>query len=86
MKKIITAIIRFLMPKAIRKHQREEKVKRIHNNYIMQTLLDNEHEIRDRFNQHQHIPSTTKNAILKANKYGLVKYNSTLALKNADFR
>ena len=86
MKKIIAAIIRAIMPKAIRKHQREKKVKRIHNNHIMQTLLDNEHKIRDSFNQHQHIPSTTKNAILKANKYGLIKYNSALALKNADFR
>ena len=86
MKKIIAAIIRVIMPKAVKEHEREEKARRIHNANVMQELLDNEHEIRDSFNQHQHIPSTTKNAILKANKYGLIKYNSALALKNADFR
>ena len=86
MKKIIAAIIRVIMPKAVRKHEKEEKAKRIHNTLVMQSLLDNEHDIRDMFNEHQHIPSTTKNAILKANKYGLSRYNSFEALKEADFR
>lgn len=86
MKKIIATIIRFFMPKAVRKHEREEKARRIHNAMIMQHLLDAEHDLRDRVNSHQHIPSTTKNAILKANIYGFSRYNSFEALKEADFR
>lgn len=86
MKKIIAAIIRSFMPNAVRKHEREEKAKRIHNANVMQELLDNEHALRDRVNGHEHIPSTTKNAILKANRYGLNRYNSFEALRNADFR
>lgn len=86
MKKIIAAIIRFLMPKAIRKHEREEKAKRNHNAVIMQHLLDAEHDLRDRVNEKQFIPSTTKKAILMANKYGFSRYNSFEALKEADFR
>lgn len=86
MKKIIAAIIRVIMPNEVRKHKREEKAKRIHNANVLQHLLDAEHDLRDRVNEHQHIPSTTKNAILKANKYGLSRYNSFEALKEADFR
>ena len=86
MKKFIAAIIRVIMPKAIRKHKREEKAKRIHNAVIMQHLLDAEHDLRDRVNEHQHIPSTTKKAVLMANKYGFSRYNSAKALREADFR
>lgn len=86
MKKIIAAIIRVIMPNAVRKHEREEKARRIHNAVVMQHLLDAEHDLRDRVNEHQYIPSTTKNAILKANRYGLSRYNSFKALKEADFR
>lgn len=86
MKKIIAAIIRAIMPKAVKEHEREEKVRRIHNVVVMQALLDHEHYLRDKVNQHQHIPSTTKNAISMANKYGLDRYNSFEALRNADFR
>lgn len=86
MKKIIAAIIRSFMPNAVREHKREEKARRIHNANVMQELLDNEHYLRDKINEHEHIPSTTKNAILKANRYGLDRYNSFEALKMADFR
>lgn len=86
MKKIIAAIIRFFMPKAVRKHEIEKKNKRNHNAVILQHLLDAEHDLRDRVNEKQHIPSTTKNAILMANKYGFSRYNSFEALRNADFR
>lgn len=86
MKKIIAAIIRLLMPNAVRKHKREERIRQINNAVIMQNLLDNEHELRDKINEHQHIPSTTKKAISMANKYGLKRYSSAQALRNADFR
>lgn len=86
MKKIIAAIIRSFMPNAIREHEREEKAKRIHNANVMQHLLDAEHDLRDRVNEHQFIPSTTKKAVLMANKYGFSRYNSFKALKEADFR
>ncbi len=86
MKKIIAAIIRTIMPKAVRKHKIEEKAKHRHNANVMQELLDTEHALRDRINGHEYIPSTTKNAILKANRYGLDRYNSFEALRNADFR
>ena len=82
MKKIIAAIIRVIMPKAIKEHENKRK----HNANVLQHLLDAEHDLRNRVNEHQHIPSTTKNAILKANKYGLSRYNSFEALKEADFR
>lgn len=83
MKKIIATIIRVIMPKAVREH---EEAKRIRNADELQYLLDVEHDLRDRVNSHQHIPSTTKKAILLANKYGLSKYNSFEASRNADFR
>ena len=86
MKKIIVAIIRAIMPNEVRKHKREEKNKRIHNANVLQSLLDREHELRDKINEHQHIPSTTKKAVLMANKYGFRRYNSVQALKEADFR
>jgi hypothetical protein len=86
MKKIIAAIIRTIMPNEVRKHKREEKAKRIHNANVLQHLLDNEHDLRDRVNGHQFIPSTTKKAVLMANKYGFSRYNSVKALKEADFR
>lgn len=86
MKKIIAAIIRFFMPNAVRKHKIKEKNKRIHNANVLQSLLDREHELRDKINERQHIPSTTKKALLMANKYGLRRYNSVQALREADFR
>lgn len=86
MKKIIAAIIRAIMPNEVRKHKREEKAKRIHNANVIQHLLDAEHDLRNRVNEHQFIPSTTKKAVLMANKYGFSRYNSVKALKEADFR
>ena len=83
MKKFIATIIRAIMPKAVRQH---EEQKRIHNANVMQHLLDAEHDLRDRVNEHQFIPSTTKKAVLMANKYGFSRYNSVKALKEADFR
>ena len=76
MKKIIATIIRVIMPNMIRQHEREERNKRIHNANVLQGLL----------NAHQFIPSTTKKAVLMANKYGISRYNSVKALKEADFR
>jgi hypothetical protein len=86
MKKFIATIIRFIMPNAVKAHEIEERKKCIHNANVIQHLLDAEHDLRDRVNEHQIIPSTTKNAILKANKYGFSRYNSVKALKEADFR
>lgn len=86
MKKIIAAIIRFFMPKAVRKHEREEKAKRIHNAVVMQTLLDNEHMIKDAVNERFDTVYTTKKALKTARVYGMNDYNSALALRNADFR
>lgn len=86
MKKIICTIIRVIMPKAVRQHEREEKARRIYNANMLQHLLDTEHDLRNKVNEHQHIPSTTKNAILLANKHGFSKYNSSEALRNAGFR
>lgn len=83
MKKFIATIIRAIMPKVVRQH---EKAKRVHNANVIQHLLDAEHDLRDRVNEHQFIPSTTKKAVLMANKYGLSRYNSVKALKEADFR
>lgn len=83
MKKIIATIIRVIMPKAVSEHERN---KRIHNANVLQHLLDAEHDLRDRVNEHQFIPSTTKKAVLMANKYGFSRYNSVKALKEADFR
>lgn len=86
MKKIIAAIIRFFMPKAIRKHEREEKTRRIYNAVIMQNLLDNEHMIKDAVNKRFDTVYTTKKALKTARVYGMNDYNSALALRNADFR
>lgn len=82
MKKFIAAIIRVLMPKAVREHEN----KRIHNANVLQHLLDAEHDLRDRVNEHEYIPCTTKRAILIANCRGLSRYNSAKALKETDFR
>ena len=82
MKKIIVAIIRVIMPKAVKEHEN----KRIHNANVLQHLLDAEHDLRDRVNEHEYVPCTTKKAILIANWHGLSKYNSAKALKEADFR
>lgn len=79
---MIRFLIKLFFGKAIREHNAARK----HNANVLQHLLDAEHDLRDRVNEHQHIPSTTKNAILKANKYGLSRYNSFEALKEADFR
>lgn len=86
MKKIIAAIIRFVMPNAVRKHEREEKARRIHNAVIMQNLLDNEHMIKDAVNKRFDTVYTTKKALKVARVYGMNDYNSALALQNADFR
>ena len=86
MKKIIATIIRFFMPKAVREHEREEKIKRIHNAVVMQQLLDNEHMIKDAVNNHFDTVYTTKKALKTARVYGMNDYNSFRALKEADFR
>lgn len=83
MKRFIATIIRTIMPNTVRQH---EEQKRIHNANVIQHLLDNEHDLRNRVNEHQFIPSTTKKAVLMANKYGFSRYNSVKALKEADFR
>lgn len=86
MKKIIAAIIRAIMPNEVRKHKREEKARRIHNACVMQTLLDNEHMIKDAINNHFDTVYTTKKALKTARVYGRSDYNSFKALKEADFR
>ena len=82
MKKIIATIIRSFMPKAVREHENKRK----HNANVLQHLLDAEHDLRDRVNEHEYIPCTTKKAILIANWHGFSRYNSAEALKTADFR
>ena len=86
MKKIITAIIRFFMPKAVRKHEIEEKARRIHNAKVLQGLLNLEHNIRDTYNRQNDTVYTTKKACLKALSSELTDYNCLLGIKNADFR
>lgn len=86
MKKIIAIIIRFIMPNAIRKHEREVKTKRNHNAVIMQNLLDNEHKIKDIVNNRFDTVYTTKKALETACIYNMNDYNSALALKKADFK
>lgn len=86
MKKIIAVIIRAIMPNEVRKHKREEKAKRIHNAVVMQTLLDNEHMIKEAVNNHFDTVYTTKKALKTARVYGRSDYNSFKALKEADFR
>ena len=86
MKKIIVAIIRFVMPNAIRQHEKEVKTKHSYNATIIQQLLDAEHDIRDRVNERFDTVYTTKNAIKCANANGIVKYNSVRALNEARFK
>ena len=86
MKKIIATIIRVIMPNAVRKHEREEKARHIHNAVIMQNLLDNEHMIKDAVNKRFDTVYTTKKALKVARVYGISDYNSFKALKEADFR
>lgn len=86
MKKIIANIIRFFMPKAIRKHEREEKARRIHNANVMQSLLDNEHEIRDKVNAQFDTVYTTREALKVAYRNDMGNYHSYFALQEADFR
>ena len=83
MKKIIAAIIRLLMPNAIRKH---EEAKRIHNAIVLQRLLILEHSIRDAYNMQNDTVYTTKKACLEALNDGLTNYNCLLGIKRADFR
>lgn len=86
MKKIIATIIRVIMPNAVRKHEREEKARRIHNAVVMQNLLDNEHMIKDAVNKRFDTVYTTKKALKVARVYGMSDYNSFKALQEADFR
>ena len=82
MKKIIAAIIRSFMPKAVREH----KAKRVHNANVMQSLLDHEHELRDMVNNDCNQVFTTKYALRYGNSQRFFTYSSHRALKNADFR
>ena len=86
MKKIIAAIIRVIIPKVVRKHEREKESKRIHNAYIMQDLLDNEHRIKNAVNKRFDTAYTTKKALRTARIHGMSDYYSDLALQGADFR
>ena len=86
MKKIIATIIRFVMPKAIKQHEKEEKARRIHNAVIIQSLLDNEHMIKDAVNERFDTVYTTKKALKTARVYGISDYRSDIALDNADFK
>ena len=86
MKKIITAIIRAIMPNEVRKHKRDERIRQMHNACVMQQLLDNEHMIKDAVNNHFDTMYTTKKALKTARVYGRSDYNSFKALKEADFR
>lgn len=86
MKKIIAAIIRVIMPKAVREHEREEKIRHNHNAVIMQQLLDNEHMIKEAVNKRFDTVYTTKKALKTARVYGMSDYNSFRALQEADFR
>ena len=82
MKKIIAAIIRAIMPKAVREHEN----KRIHNANIMQSLLDYEHELRDMVDNDCDQVFTTKYALRYGNSLRFFSYSSHRALRNADFR
>lgn len=86
MKKIIAGIIRFVMPNAIRQHEKEKEIKRNHNAVIMQNLLDNEHMIKEAVNKRFNTVYTTKKALKTARVYGMNDYNSAEALKKADFK
>ena len=86
MKKIIAAIIRVIMPNAVRKHEREEKARRIHNAVVMQNLLDIEHRMKDAVNKHFDTVYTTKDALKVGRINGLTTYRSSEALREADFR
>lgn len=86
MKKIIVSIIRVIMPKAVRQHEREEKARRIHNANVMQDLLDNEHELRDRIDEQFNAVYTTKEALRIGRMTDTIHYNSNFALQEADFR
>ena len=86
MKKIIATIIRAIMPKAIRKHEEEKRNKHIHNANVMQKLLDNEHDLRDRINAHFGTVYTTKKALRIGYVNDMTDYNSYFALQEADFK
>lgn len=82
MKKIIAAIIRFFMPKAVREYE----AKRIHNANVIQSLLDHEHELRDMVDNDCNQVFTTKYALRYGNSQRFFTYSSHRALRNADFR
>ena len=89
MKKIIAAIIRVIMPKAVRQHENTKSIqnaKHIHNAVVMQSLLDKEHSIRDSYNKEFDTVYTTKKALKEAYKRWKTGYNSAVALYHADFR
>lgn len=86
MKKIIAAIIRFFMPKAVMKHEREEKARHIHNANVLQNLLDKEHNIRDKYNSDNNTVFTTKEAIRKAYVAGKTDYNGYSSLNSEGYR
>lgn len=86
MKKIIAAIIRVIMPKAIRKHEKEEKARRNHNANVLQYLLNKEHLIRDEYNTNNNTVFTTKEAIKRAYVSGKTDYNGYGSLSDAGYR
>ena len=86
MKKIIAAVIRSFMPKAIREHEKEEKARRIHNAYVLQCLLDKEPHIRDEYNFVNNTVFTTKEAIRRAYVSGKTDYNGYGSLISKGYR
>lgn len=86
MKKIIAAIIRFFMPKAVKQHEKEEKARRINNAMVLQVLLDREHRIRDKYNADNNTVFTTKEAIRRAYVSGQTDFNEYGSLLNEGYR
>lgn len=86
MKKIIAAIIRAIMPKAIRQHEKEEKARRANNADVIQHLLNKEHHIRDEYNLNNNTVFTTKEAVRKAYVSGKTDYNGYGSLINEGYR
>ena len=86
MKKIIAAIIRFFMPKAVREHEREEKARRLNNACVLQYLLNKEHNIRDEYNFNNNTVFTTKEAIRRAYLSDQTDYNEYGSLISEGYR
>ena len=69
-----------------KKHEIEEKARRIQNANILQYLLDKEHRIRDEYNADNNTVFTTKEARRRAYVSGKTDYNGYGSLSNAGYR